>query len=198
VQDDAWNVAQRGEFDATFCCGLLYHLDKPLEFLRLLSKITRRILILQTHFSEAKDSPAWIRPRQLRRAIARILPLRHTAATTHRLSRLVKNEGLPGRLFSEFRNERAYRDRANRRWASWNNRQSFWIQREYLIQAIRDVGFDSVLEQYDGLGSDIAEEMSVGSYRLSGRSTFIGLKTSFLDEALSGPKITSPPGVRRR
>jgi hypothetical protein len=75
-----------------------------------------------------------------------------------------------------------------RRWASWNNRQSFWIQREYLIQAIRDVGFDSVLEQYDGLGSDIAGEMTVGSYRMSGRSTFIGLKTSFLDEALSGPR----------
>jgi 2-polyprenyl-3-methyl-5-hydroxy-6-metoxy-1,4-benzoquinol methylase len=53
VQDDAWNVAQYGEFDATFCCGLLYHLDKPREFLRL-------------------------------------------------LSRLVENEGLPGRWFSEF------------------------------------------------------------------------------------------------
>jgi 2-polyprenyl-3-methyl-5-hydroxy-6-metoxy-1,4-benzoquinol methylase len=198
VQDDAWNVAQYGEFDATFCCGLLYHLDKPLEFLRLLSKITRRILILQTHFAEAKDPPAWIHPRRLRRAIARILPLRHTATTTHRLSHLVGNEGVPGRWFSEFRNERAYRDRANRRWASWNNRESFWIQREYLIQAIRDVGFDAVLEQYDGLGSDIAEEMTVGSYRMSGRSMFIGLKTSFLDEALSGPKITPPPGVRRR
>jgi len=198
VRDDAWNVARYGEFDATFCCGLLYHLDKPREFLRVLSGITRRVLILQTHFAEARDPPAWVRPRRLRRAIARFLPLRHTATTTHRLSRLVENEGLPGRWFSEFRNERAYRDRANRRWASWNNRRSFWIQREYLIQAIRDVGFDSVLEQYDGLGGNIAEEMSVGSYRLSGRSTFIGLKTSFLDEALSGPKISSPPSVRRR
>jgi SAM-dependent methyltransferase len=37
VQDDAWNVAQYGEFDATFCCGLLYHLDKPREFLRAFS-----------------------------------------------------------------------------------------------------------------------------------------------------------------
>jgi SAM-dependent methyltransferase len=198
VQDDAWNVERYGEFDATFCCGLLYHLDKPREFLRMLSRVTRRTLILQTHFAEAKDPPAWIRPRRLRRAIARALPLRHTGRTTHRLSSLVENEGLPGRWFSEFRNERAYRDRANRRWASWNNRQSFWIQREYLIQAIRDVGFDSVLEQYDGLGSDIAEEMTVGSYRVSGRSTFIGIKTSFLDEALCGPKIRSPPGVRRR
>jgi hypothetical protein len=175
----------------------LYHLDKPREFLRLLAKITRRALILQTHFSEGKDPPAWIRPRRLRRAITRIVPLRRTATTTHRLSRLVENEGLPGRWFSEFRTERAYRDRANRRWASWNNRQSFWIQREYLIQAIRDVGFDSVLEQYDGRGSDIAGAMTVGSYRMSRRSTFIGLKTSFLDEALAGPKITSPPGVRR-
>jgi 2-polyprenyl-3-methyl-5-hydroxy-6-metoxy-1,4-benzoquinol methylase len=198
VRDDAWNAARYGEFDATFCCGLLYHLDKPLEFLRLLAQITRRTLILQTHFSEAEDSPAWIRPRRLRRAIARILPLRHTATTTHRLSRLVENEGLPGRWFSEFRNERAYRDRENRRWASWNNRRSFWIQREHLIQAIRDVGFDSVLEQYDGLGSDIAEEMTVGSYRLSGRSTFVGLKTAFREEAVSGPKIGAAPGVRRR
>lgn len=198
VQDDAWNVARYGEFDATFCCGLLYHLDKPREFLRLLSRVTRRVLILQTHFSEGSDPPAWIRPRRLRRAIARIAPLRHTATTTHRLSRLLEHEGLPGRWFSEFRNERAYRDRANRRWASWNNRQSFWIQREYLIQAIRDSGFDSVLEQYDALGSDIAEEMTIGSYRMSGRSTFIGLKTSFLDEALLGPKIGSAPGVRRR
>lgn len=55
-----------------------------------------------------------------------------------------------------------------------------------------------MLEQYDGLGSDIAGEMTVGSYRMSSRSTFIGLKTSYRDEALSGPKITSPPGVRRR
>jgi 2-polyprenyl-3-methyl-5-hydroxy-6-metoxy-1,4-benzoquinol methylase len=85
VQDDAWNVAQYGEFDATFCCGLLYHLDRPREFLDLLSKITRRVLILQTHFSEGKDPPAWIRPRRLRRVITRIVPLRHTATTTHRL-----------------------------------------------------------------------------------------------------------------
>jgi hypothetical protein len=59
----------------------LYHLDKPREFLRLLAKITRRALILQTHFSEGKDPPAWIRPRRLRRAITRIVPLRRTATT---------------------------------------------------------------------------------------------------------------------
>jgi hypothetical protein len=126
------------------------------------------------------------------------LPLRHTGTTTHRLSRLVENEGLPGRWFSEFRNERAYRNREDRRWASWNNRRSFWIQREYLIQAIREAGFDSVLEQFDGLGSNIAQEMIAGSYRASGRSTFIGVKTAYLEEMLSGQAIAPPPGVRRR
>jgi tRNA G46 methylase TrmB len=27
VQDDVWNLAAYGPFDAIFCCGLLYHLD---------------------------------------------------------------------------------------------------------------------------------------------------------------------------
>jgi hypothetical protein len=57
-----------------------------------------------------------------------------------------------------------------------------------LIQTIRDVGFDAVLEQYDGLGSDIAREMTTGSYRMSGRSTFIGLKTSFWTKHSQGPR----------
>jgi len=32
VQDDAWNLARYGTFDAIFCCGLLYHLDRPSQF----------------------------------------------------------------------------------------------------------------------------------------------------------------------
>src|SRR5918911_1379577 len=34
VHDDVWNIRKHGEFDAIFCCGLLYHLDRPVEFLR--------------------------------------------------------------------------------------------------------------------------------------------------------------------
>ncbi len=112
-----------------------------------------------------------------------------TATTTHKLSYLSENEGLPGRWFSEFRNERAFRDRENRRWASWNNRKSFWVQREFILQALRDVGFDVVLEQFDGLGAKIAFEMTEGSYRTSGRGTFIGIKTSYAAEAV--PDIDS-------
>jgi 2-polyprenyl-3-methyl-5-hydroxy-6-metoxy-1,4-benzoquinol methylase len=194
VRDDVWNIAAHGSFDATFCCGLFYHLDKPREFLELLSKVTKRLLILQTHFSEAKDSPSWIQPRRLRRAVGKLLPLKNTGTTTHKLSLLTKNEGLPGRWLPEFRSKRAFLDRENRRWASWNNKQSFWIQREYLIQAIRDAGFDLVLEQFDSLAPHIAFEMTEGSYRTSSRSTFIGIKTAYVAEALGA---VASPGLRQ-
>jgi hypothetical protein len=156
-----------------------------------LSGVTKRLLILQTHFSQAGDSPSFIHPRRLRRAISRVFPLRNTATTTHKLSYLSENEGLPGRWFSEFRNERAYRDRKNRRWAAWNNRKSFWVQREYILQALRDAGFDLVLEQFDGLGSNLAFEMTQGSYRTSGRGTFVGIKSSYVADRGSarGPDI---------
>jgi SAM-dependent methyltransferase len=194
VRDDAWNIAAHGTFDVVFCCGLFYHLDKPREFLDLLSQVTKRLLILQTHFSEAKDSPSFIQPRRFRRAVARIFPLKNTGTTTHKLSFLSENEGLPGRWMPEFRNRRAFVDRENRRWASWNNKHSFWIQREYLLQALRDAGFDLVLEQFDALGPNIASEMTVGSYRTSGRSTFIGIKTAYAADA---SKPVASPGLRQ-
>jgi hypothetical protein len=197
VRDDVWNIEKYGVFDAIFCCGLFYHLDRPREFLDLLSRVSKRVLILQTHFSEADDSPSFIHPRRLRRFVSRILPLKNTATTTHKLSFLTTHEGLPGRWFPEFRNERAFRDRANRRWASWNNRASFWIQREFLIQAVRDAGFDLVMEQFDGLGQDIALEMTAGSYRTSGRSTFVGVKTSYLAKSPHANEPTLDPGLRQ-
>ena len=197
VRDDVWNIANYGSFDAVFCCGLLYHLDKPRAFLDVLSSVTKRLLILQTHFSEAGDSPSFIHPRRLRRAISRVIPLKNTATTTHKLSRLARNEGLAGRWAREFRSERAFQDRANRRWASWDNRKSFWVQREHLLQAIRDAGFDLVMEQFDGLGSNIEFEMTKGSYRTSGRSTFIGIKTSYLNSGDHSKTVVPPPALRR-
>lgn len=51
IRDDARNLAAWGEFDAVFCAGLLYHLDEPDAFLKTLGKVTRRLLIIQTHVS---------------------------------------------------------------------------------------------------------------------------------------------------
>jgi 2-polyprenyl-3-methyl-5-hydroxy-6-metoxy-1,4-benzoquinol methylase len=153
VQDDAWNIAKYGTFDAIFCCGLLYHLDRPYYFLRVLSAITRRLLIVQTHFSTQDRNDKF------------------------RLSEMTENESLTGRWYTEFATDEAFSQREARRWAAWTNRRSFWIQREYLLQALQDVGFDLVMEQFDSLGPKMAEELLRGSYRTDSRGTFIGIKT---------------------
>jgi hypothetical protein len=103
------------------------------------------------------------------------------------LSPLTVNEGLSGRWYTEFPNDESFRNRETLKWHSWDNRRSFWIQREYLIQAIYDVGFDSVLEQFDNLAPNIAENMR-GFYRTTSRGTFIGIKTQLppVDKIPSG------------
>jgi hypothetical protein len=103
------------------------------------------------------------------------------------LAQLSRNEGLVGRWYTEFPHDKSFSDRENSKWASWDNRQSFWIQREYLLQAIQDVGFDLVMEQFDGLGSNIAESMLRGYYKTDSRGTFIGIKSqNTVDDSLMG------------
>lgn len=176
VQDNALNIADYGKFDAVFCCGLLYHLDRPKQYLETLSAVTKKLLILQTHFSvisrnglvsRLPTSMRWIADRVLRRA----------EPTKFILSRASHNEGVPGRWFTEFKSERAFSRRDSAKWASWDNRRSFWIQREYLLQILRDIGFDLVMEEYDSLEPSIAECLLGGSYEANLRGTFIGIKS---------------------
>lgn len=57
VQADVRNVvAGPDSWDAVFCCGLLYHLEDPVSFLLRLGQITRRLLIVQTHYSTRPDA----------------------------------------------------------------------------------------------------------------------------------------------
>jgi Methyltransferase domain len=62
VRDDVRNLADHGPFDAVFCCGLFYHLDMPVRFLGLLGQVTRRLLILQTHFAAGVTAVSEGRP----------------------------------------------------------------------------------------------------------------------------------------
>jgi len=153
VQDDAWNIERHGPFDAMFCCGLLYHLDRPHEFIRTLSRCTRKLLILHTHFATEADNP------------------------NYNLSPLTEHEGLPGRWYAEFNTDEAFADRDAARWSSWDNRQSFWIQRQYLMQAMYNAGFDMVLEQVDSMGPHIGDFMTKSDYRTHERGMFVGVKT---------------------
>lgn len=153
VRDNAWNIEKHGIFDVVFCCGLFYHLDRPKQFLELLSKVTSRLLILQTHFATLQPN------------------------SKYGLSDSTENEGLKGRWYTEFTNDQEFKNREASKWASWDNYKSFWIQREYLLQAIQNAGFDLVLEQFDSLGSNIVFSMLEGYYRTDDRGTFIGIKT---------------------
>jgi hypothetical protein len=47
-----------------------------------------------------------------------------------------------------------------------------------MIQCIRDVGFDCVMEQFDGFGADIRESMLSGYYHQHSRGTYLGLKSA--------------------
>jgi SAM-dependent methyltransferase len=49
-------VAKPDTWDAVFCCGLLYHLENPVAFLRQVGRITQRLLIVQTHYSTRPDA----------------------------------------------------------------------------------------------------------------------------------------------
>ena len=169
VQDDVWNISRYGEFDAVFCSGLLYHLDRPKEFLDLLAHVTKKCLILQTHFSTENRPTNWF-SKHFRKPLPE-------GRVTHSLSEMTVNEGIPGRWYTEFFDDGSFADRENATQASWDNRRSFWIQREYLIQAVYEAGFDTVVEQFDHFAPDIADNILNGVYREHDRGTFVGIKS---------------------
>ncbi len=177
VQDNAMNIAEHGQFDAVFCCGLLYHLDQPKAFLESVASVTSRVLILQTHFSVV-DSDVLCDSEQ-KSPLARALKLQRKkfrGQSLFGLSPMAENEGLPGRWFKEFSTDEEFKNRDASKWASWDNLNSFWVQREYLLQTLQDIGFDTVFEQFDGLGENIAESMTSGVYHKSLRGTFVAIK----------------------
>jgi cyclopropane fatty-acyl-phospholipid synthase-like methyltransferase len=103
VRDDVWNLAKYGRFDAVFCCGIFYHLDRPTEFLRLLSSVTSKIIILQTHFATDEPNQIYCLSERLRQ----------------------DDSGNWGRWFVEYENDEAFAKREIARWCSWDNRIHF-------------------------------------------------------------------------
>jgi hypothetical protein len=137
-------------------------------------EVTRKVLILQTHFSVDTGLPTGWLPKFARRALFRAL---QSSTGRYGLSRSTENESVRGRWYKEFESESTFRNREKSLWSSWDNRRSFWIQKEYLLETIRSIGFDVVMEQYDGLGPNIADAMLHGEYKTASRGTFIGVKT---------------------
>ena len=153
VRDDVWNIAKYGSFDVAFCRGILYHLERPRTFLELLSKVTKRVIILQTHF--ATENPH----------------------RTFNLSDLEEWEGATGRWYTEYFTPPDAETSEQNKWAAWNNTRSFWLTRPWILQSLQEVGFDLVFEQFDGLVPSIVTAMTTGEY-CEDRGTFVGVRTA--------------------
>lgn len=153
VQDDVWNTHRYGPFDIAYCCGLLYHLDRPYEFLSMLGSVVKECVIVNTHFAPLEDESRF------------------------GLGPMTIHEGMPGRWVEEHGEEDlAVLDAL--RWASWDNQRSFWMTREAHVQAISDAGFKLVLEHWDAaaLSPKLLAVTSGADYRSFLRAVFIGIR----------------------
>lgn len=154
IRDDAMNIGKHGPFDALFICGLLYHLDKPRQFLEDAARVCNKVMILETH----------------------VAPLQHEQAVDHyRLSEPVENEGLRGRWFQEY-DAVAPEQLEQMKWSSWTNNRSFWVEKTPLLQLMRDVGFDILFEQFDG-DADLANQYTTGRRAQHSRVLLVGVKS---------------------
>jgi SAM-dependent methyltransferase len=151
VQDDVRNIAEHGTFDAVFAAGILYHLDKPIEFLNTLGRITRKLLIVQTHYAPPLGGEGKLR-----------------------LSAPVLNEGALGRWFGEWSKKATPEEIEAKIWTSVGNARSFWLDKKHLLQAISNAGFPVVFEQYDFLGDIVANDYIERNHR----GLFVGVKPS--------------------
>lgn len=122
VQDDVRNIGAHGEFDGVLCAGLLYHLDRPVEFLRTLGEVTRRLLIVSANHATREG-----------REVEVFAPLLAAELSEH--------EGRLGRWFGEQPGP----------WSSLGNERSFWLEKDDLLRTLIAAGFPSVFQQFDWL-----------------------------------------------
>ena len=175
AKDDAKNISNYGTFDVTFCCGLFYHLDNPTTYLSLLSQATRRILILQTHYAPESD---WRYAcgglnSYILSPLEKILGVQFGHKQNYCLSQLTKHEGNRGRWFREWTPFDTKKSIDAKLWASYSNSRSFWLCKSDLVQALIDVGFDVVYEQFDFV-PNIKSDNYINKLD---RSLFIAVKT---------------------
>ena len=185
VCDDVRNVEKYGMFDVIFCCGLLYHLDAPVSYLQTLGRISRRMLILHTHYAQAKSAErctpsrdkelsAHVFTRMALRVIAnKCMRFFKSGKTSYGLSRLTRHEGKQGRWYYEFLPNESTAKVNRMLLTSHGNYRSFWLTKKALVQSIRESGYDLIYEQYDFL-DDIVKDTYIEDLS---RSLFIGIKT---------------------
>lgn len=152
VQGDAREALEGQQFDAVFCSGLLYHLDKPVSFLKLLGQVARCMLILNTYISQPNTG--------------------HPETAHHPGSWCdygdYENEGRKGHWYHE----------SASRWDSFSNSLSFWLRRDELIASLReDAGFAEVVEVLDWHDGSPKEHVPGGAWTFADRCMFTAFKS---------------------
>lgn len=151
VKDNMLNVEAYGEFDVVYASGVLYHVADPEAFLNILGKVTKTVLVLNTHY--ATDPP----------------PAKFEA----RLSEMTQHKGRRGQWFSEWPETLNVKQIEKRRKSAYDTHRAFWLAKEELLDAMQKAGFPLIFEQFDQL-----KNIKEGYVRRLGfaRGSFVGLK----------------------
>jgi 2-polyprenyl-3-methyl-5-hydroxy-6-metoxy-1,4-benzoquinol methylase len=152
IHDDVWNMSSIGKVDAIFCCGLLYHLDRPREFINLMANAATDVVIINTHYATAERQEKF------------------------NLGDLQEHEGVLGRWYNEHDTE-DIQLLDTFKWTSWSNKRSFWLTKQAILDSLRQAGFDLVFEQFDWLGDDLIGSMTDGYYKTDCRGQFVGIRS---------------------
>jgi 2-polyprenyl-3-methyl-5-hydroxy-6-metoxy-1,4-benzoquinol methylase len=143
IHDDAWNIAKYGPFDVVLCSGLLYHLDRPVAFLKLISEEAKDVLILSTHYAEYPDRRYEVHPivNWIKRRVYKRAPFLFKKRYFG-LSRFEMNEGYTGRWLKEFKPTEKTEKINTLLASSLNNHRSFWLSKPVLEHCLRNTGFN--------------------------------------------------------
>jgi hypothetical protein len=126
-------------------------------WLRQVAEATRGVLVVESHYAPADEAAlALIDPR-----LRQLGPLKQIEDRGSRYE---------GRWFFEYGAEA---DVESQLWASYSNRNSFWLTKESLLRALLRAGFDLVLEQHD-YSADFYEHFTV----IYPRGMFLAIKSS--------------------
>ena len=138
------NKTSHGVFDVVLCCGLLYHLDNPFEFLARLYDMTNdsSVLFLDTHFapSDGESLDAFRYKHQL------------SSIDTYQYD----GRRYEGRWYTEYPDEL---EPCSHPWAALSNSRSFWPSHDSLIKALFHAGFRNIYNVYGAF--DIELEYSL-------------------------------------
>jgi hypothetical protein len=175
IMDDVKNLNKYGPFDIIFCGGLLYHLDKPSEFIRLMYENSNKLVFIHTHYSLEKDSfyDNRLQLNFAQRAVKKAFGLpnyHYNEKNDFRLSTLELNEGYKGRWFFEFGADSPKKEIEKNSEASYSNYKSFWHTKPELLRCFRECRFSNVYEQFDfiddAIGLDYTERFDRGMFVL--------------------------------